>query len=196
MRVRAPNILINIAHVARNNGEVDVIGIGTIRALATFGQATPFGRMMSTVRITNSPEHAKEKRSAHRTQWAAQFAVASELCKRGYEVAFTMGNATPLADLMVVSPTSKKNFLIDVKGLYKPNPWVIKTKATRGSLYYVLAFVPNDTSNRFFVLSQTQVNTYIRTELARLGRPDNYPMTGILWRQAEAHENRWNVLPQ
>jgi hypothetical protein len=25
----------------------------------------------------------KEKRSAHRTQWAAQFAVASELCKRG-----------------------------------------------------------------------------------------------------------------
>jgi hypothetical protein len=69
------------------------------------------------VRITNSPEHAKEKRSARRTQWAAQFAVASELCKRGYKVAFTMGNATLLADLMVVSPTSRKNFLIDVKAL-------------------------------------------------------------------------------
>jgi hypothetical protein len=62
----------------------------------------------------------KERRSVHRTQWAAQFATASELCKRGYEVAFTMGNATPLADLMVISPTSKKNILIDVKGLYKP----------------------------------------------------------------------------
>jgi hypothetical protein len=50
--------------------------------------------------MTKSPEHTKEKRSGHRTQWAAQFAVASELCKRGYKVAFTMVNATPLADLM------------------------------------------------------------------------------------------------
>ena len=49
----------------------------------------------------------KEKRAPHRTQWAAQFAVASELCKRGYEVSFTMGNTTPLADLMVVSPKLK-----------------------------------------------------------------------------------------
>jgi hypothetical protein len=145
--------------------------------------------------VAGQPQ-AKEKRSAHRTQWAAQFAVASELCKRGYEVAFTMGNAAPIADLMVVSPTSKKNFLIDVKGLYKPNPWVIKTKATRDSLYYVLAFVPDDTNNRFFILCQEQVNNYIRTELARLGRPDDYPMTGILWKQAEAHENKWDVLPQ
>jgi len=71
------------------------------------------------------------KRSTHRTQWAAQFAVASELCKRGYEIAFTMGNATPLADLMVVSPTSKKNFLIDVKGLYKPNPCPIVNRTRR-----------------------------------------------------------------
>jgi hypothetical protein len=46
MRASASNILINIAHVARDNGEVDVIDIGTIRALATFGQATSFGGMM------------------------------------------------------------------------------------------------------------------------------------------------------
>jgi len=31
----------------------------------------------------------KERQSANRTHWAAQFAVASELCKRGYEVALT-----------------------------------------------------------------------------------------------------------
>ena len=64
----------------------------------------------------------------HQTQWAAQFAVASELCKRGYEVAFTMGNATPLADLMVVSPVQRENFLVDVKGLYRINPWLVKRK--------------------------------------------------------------------
>lgn len=56
----------------------------------------------------------RSKRSGHRTQWAAQFAVASELCKRGYEVSFTMGYATPVADLMVVSPAQKKMFLVDV----------------------------------------------------------------------------------
>jgi hypothetical protein len=52
-----------------------------------------------------------------------------QLPQPGYEVAFTMGNATPLADLMVVSPKIKRNFLIDVKGLYRPNPWIIKEKA-------------------------------------------------------------------
>lgn len=31
----------------------------------------------------------------HQTQWAAQFAVASELCKRGYEVSFSVGNSAP-----------------------------------------------------------------------------------------------------
>ena len=137
----------------------------------------------------------KEKRSGHRTQWAAQFAVASELCKRAYEISFTMGNATPLADLMVVSPKLKKMFLIDVKGLYRPNPWVVKRKAARDGLYYVFAFVPDDSSNRFFILSQKQVNDYIVQELTRLNRPNDYSMTGILWKQAERHENRWEMFP-
>jgi hypothetical protein len=44
----------------------------------------------------------REKKSNHTTQWAAQFAMASELCKREYQVALTMGNH-PAVDLMVVS---------------------------------------------------------------------------------------------
>src|SRR5205823_5261292 len=60
------------------------------------------------------------KARGHQTQWAAQFAVASELCKRGYEVAFTSGHTTPVADLMAASPVAKTMFLIDVKGLYAP----------------------------------------------------------------------------
>ena len=70
----------------------------------------------------------KSAARGHQTQWAAQFAVASELCKRGYEVSFTMGNTTPIADLMVVSPIGREMFLIDVKGLYRRNPWVLKRK--------------------------------------------------------------------
>jgi hypothetical protein len=57
----------------------------------------------------------KKRRASDPTQWAAQFAVASELYKRGYRVAFTLGNQ-PAVDLMVRSPTEKL-FKIDVKGL-------------------------------------------------------------------------------
>jgi hypothetical protein len=83
-----------------------------------------------------------------------------------------------------------------VTGLYKPNSWKIKPKATKDGLYYVLALVPDEANNRFFILSQEQVNSYIRDELARLGRPDDYPSPGIDWKQAETHENRWDMLPQ
>ena len=43
----------------------------------------------------------------HQTQWAAQFAVASELCKRGYEVAFACQYSELL---MAVSPETKTHF--------------------------------------------------------------------------------------
>lgn len=49
------------------------------------------------------------RRSVHRTQWASQFAVASELCKRGYQVAFTMGNH-PSVDITVWSPVEQVAF--------------------------------------------------------------------------------------
>lgn len=132
----------------------------------------------------------------HQTQWAAQFAVGSELCKRGYEVAFTSGHTTPVADLMVVSPKNKTMFLVDVKGLYRVNPWVIKRKAKRDNLFYILAFVPTGQPNRFFVLSQRDINQHVKSELARLGRADDYPMTGITFKQAIDHEDAWEALPQ
>lgn len=71
------------------------------------------------------------------TQWAAQFAVAAELCKRGCEVSFTMGNCTPLADLMVLAPSGRM-FLVDVKGQSTRNFWRIKAKILHPDLYYVL----------------------------------------------------------
>jgi len=138
----------------------------------------------------------KEKRAPHRTQWAAQFAVASELCKRGYEVSFTMGNTTPLADLMVVSPKLKQMFLVDVKGLYRKNAWNIKSKPPRDNLYYVLALVPDDAANQFFIMTQKEMNASINENLKRLGQPDDYTMPGIVWGQASKHGNRWGILPE
>lgn len=140
------------------------------------------------------PELTARQRG-HQTQWAAQFAVASEFCKRGYEVAFTSGHTTPIADLMVVSAETKSMFLVDVKGLYRMNPWVIKRKPIRKNLYYVLAFVPTELPNRYFILSQREINRYVESELNRLDRPGDYPMTGITFKQAERHEDAWNILP-
>ena len=138
----------------------------------------------------------------HQTQWAAQFAVASELCKRGYEVALTMGNH-PSVDLMVRSPRGV-SFSVDVKGLYKPNFWVVKAKPDYTSLFYVLAFVPEDTANRFFVLTQVQMNREIRDNSAQVmsrakekGRKiDVNRFPGIRWGKASAFEEKWDVLPR
>lgn len=129
----------------------------------------------------------------HQTQWAAQFAVASELCKRGYEVAFTMGNH-PEADLMVLSK-SKAAFVVDVKGLCKKNPFVVSTKKARNDLYYVLAFVPDVGRNEFFVLSQEEVRRTSEAELKRLGRSKDYSMPGLSWPCVQRFKDKWGTLP-
>jgi hypothetical protein len=132
----------------------------------------------------------------HQTQWAAQFAVASELCKLGYEVAFTSGHTTPTADLMAVSPKGRTMFLVDVKGLYKRNPWIIKCKRPTPNLFYILAYVPSGEPTQFFVMKQQQVTRKIRANLRRLDRPYDYPMPGIPWEKALPCKDAWHVLPQ
>lgn len=140
-------------------------------------------------------EQVTVPRGARQTQWAAQFAVACELCKLGYEISFTMGNSTPVADLMVVSPVRHEMFLIDVKGLYRKNPWIVKQKPARANLFYVLAYVPPSQPNEFFVLSQADTNKLIMSELQRFNRAADYRVTGFLWKLAERHKDAWHILP-
>jgi hypothetical protein len=143
----------------------------------------------------------KERRSSHQTQWAAQFAVASELIKRGYEVAMTLGNH-PLKDLMVVSPGGE-HFGVDVKGLYQKNPWSIrKRKSTE--IFYVLAYVPTDASNQFFILTGDEAMQGIRIDenrwksnAAAKGKVVNESryMHGVQWKYASQFEDKWEKLP-
>jgi hypothetical protein len=70
-----------------------------------------------------------------RTQWTAQFLAASELVRNGYVVSFTMGNRTPLADLMVGRPDVTKLFWVDVKGLGSNNAWPVKRRDTIPRLF-------------------------------------------------------------
>jgi hypothetical protein len=130
----------------------------------------------------------------HRTQWAAQFAVASELCKRGYEVAFTQGNQTPLADLMCVSPETKAMFLVDVKGLYKPSPWMVKDKPLRVGLFYILAHVPAGAANNFWIVPQAEINRLLAEYRLTVKYLPTHP-SGFNWRTPAAFKDRWDILP-
>ena len=141
------------------------------------------------------------RRSAHRTQWAAQFAVASELCKKDYRVAFTMGNH-PSVDLMVDSPSGAA-FQVDVKGLYKPNFWTVKPKPAKNGLFYILAYVPDNSANDFFILTQEEANAEVaaqdeksaRLALAKGRTAQLAPFPCIGWREAERYRGRWETLP-
>jgi hypothetical protein len=136
------------------------------------------------------------RHQAHQTQWAAQFAVASELCKRGYEVAFTLGHNTPLADLMVISP-NEQHFLIDVKGLSAKSSWIVKRKEARLGLYYVLAFVPREGSNEFFVLTQEQATKLVEQNSKRRSKESaRAPWDGFLFGASAAFSGKWDSLPR
>jgi hypothetical protein len=132
----------------------------------------------------------------HQTQWAAQFAVASELCKREYEVALTLGHNTPLADLMVNSPVEQRHFLIDVKGLAKPNPWLVKRKLLRVDLYYILVFLGFDEPNEFFILPQEAANDLVVEHLQRPTRGTQPRWDGFAFKAPEAYRGMWELLPQ
>lgn len=141
-----------------------------------------------------------QRRSVHQTQWAAQFAVASELCKRGHEVALTMGNH-PSVDLMVFSPSGIQ-FGVDVKGLYTRNFWTVKSKPLRDNLYYVLAFVPTAAANRYFILSQAEADEeivadteYRRQRAENEGRIAGEGWTGLAFATAEKYHDAWDKLP-
>lgn len=129
----------------------------------------------------------------HHTQWAAQFAVASELCKRGCDVSFTMGNCTPLADLLVLAPHGE-TFLVDVKGLAKANFWQIRAKPPRPNLYYVLCLDPSGGANRFFPLSQVTLNAHL-SAYEKSGVKYDERFSGMNWGTASTHENDWAALP-
>lgn len=129
------------------------------------------------------------------TQWAAQFAVASELCKRRYQVSYTLGNV-PSVDLMATSPETHTPFCVSVKGLHKlPNSWPVKPKPVRIGLYFILAFVPLNAVNRFFIMTQEEVYAELAAYNESHDRSSNYGFQGVTLTMARTHENEWGKLP-
>jgi len=113
-----------------------------------------------------------------------------------------MGNH-PNADLLIISPGGA-SFAVDVKGLYTKNVWAVKEKPHKSGLYYVLAFVPNDKPNQFFILTQEELNSECGDETSRSrqrrlkkGYTDEkiYALPGIPWAYALKYQDKWSTLP-
>lgn len=106
---------------------------------------------------------------------------------------------------MVISPNGDQ-FIVDVKGLYKRNWWLITPKAKkRKNLFYILALVPDDESNQFFILSQQEVDSefrrYVKEKSAEriskgLSAEKVGLFPGISSTAANKFKDQWDKLPK
>jgi hypothetical protein len=127
------------------------------------------------------------------TQWAAQFLVAAELERHEYAVSFTMGNQTPVADLMV-GHSNGKQFWVDVKGIAGRNSWWGLPKAERLNLFYILVSVGGHRrEDRFFILNQTEWNGLITQY--QMDHPTQKKKGGFGWVAPHVFEDQWSKLP-
>lgn len=110
--------------------------------------------------------------TAHTAQ-AAAMAVSAELARRGYDVAFTLGN-TPKVDLLCNVPDGDM-FKVQVKGLTIANGFIVRKsffdESRDHNLFLVVVLVPptpeaDDVPFRFFVLSHDEA----RAEFAKMPR--------------------------
>lgn len=137
-----------------------------------------------------------KQRSRYQTQWAAQFYVAGELCRRGYMVALTLGNA-PRTDLLATSPLGQC-FRVEVKGQSTKNFWLIRCHDVDKSHFYVLVFLPTKGPPEFFILTCEEVQT-LRLEYAtRMKERGRYrdELGGLNWTTPLAHRDSWDKLPE
>jgi hypothetical protein len=140
---------------------------------------------------------ANEKR--RRSQWGAQFLVASELVRRGYLVSFTMGNNTPDADLMVGKPKGHP-FWVDVKGQSSRQAWLIQPKTlTIPNLFYILVYLSplrcegERNPDSFFVLSQADAAD-LSVQYLKDHPRDKNKVPGFGFSDPERFRNAWHKL--
>lgn len=157
---------------------------------------------MTRGRLRMKPMTRERSTNGHRTQWTAQFLVAAELARRGYTVAFTMGNRTPVADLMVAHVSERGvQFLVNVKGLAGRSTWLVEREGEPivKDLYYILVSVgARRSEDQFFILSQAEVREEVLKEKKRRGGKgalDPRGFQGFPFHIADPFKDRWERLP-
>jgi hypothetical protein len=97
---------------------------------------------------------------------------------------------------MVTSPNGTR-FDVEVKGVgFLRGDWFGTPKPTREHLYYVLAVVARGAPNRFFVMTQQEVNDAIGALRAEAAAGQWKVIDGIVRSAAAPHEEKWEKLPQ
>ena len=141
-------------------------------------------------------------RNPHHTSVAATLAVGAELSRRGYDVAFTIGNS-PRIDLLCAVPDGKP-FKVQVKGISNQAAfWVQQTFFTaplQDDLFLIVVWVPkpeDDSASRCFVLSHKDaIKESSRMPRAtrdgrRIAKHDN----GLNWGSITPYEGEWGKVP-
>lgn len=140
-------------------------------------------------------------RSKHHTGWAGALGMASELSRRGYDAAITLGN-TPSLDLICSSPEGRR-FTVQVKTA-STKTWVYVQKAAlekkpQADLFYAIAFIPPDDGQalQYFILTSAEVHESYQGQrhTKRDGSPYKPGHEGLGWRDVTPHVARWDKLP-
>jgi hypothetical protein len=143
------------------------------------------------------------------SQWAAQFAVAAELVRRGYSLALYLGNE-PVHDALVRGRSSGTQFAIQIKGTVQrppkgsnargPDVLVGKLAAGQPTDLFAIVYTPAVTYGvtpqpgmpfRFFVATRQELDA-----VKSPGKPQqNFTSDWVKYPDIYAFENCWNKLP-
>jgi hypothetical protein len=141
------------------------------------------------------------ERSTCQTSLAATYATAAEMSRRGYNVAFTVGN-TPRVDLYCDAPDGQV-FKVQVKGISNPNGFYVQQSffdsPAQQNLLLVIVLVPkpnDDSPVQFFVMTHAEAiaESEKMPKFKRDGRPYEKG-SGLNWGSITPYKNAWYKLP-
>ncbi len=130
----------------------------------------------------------KGKDKGGNTNLAAEFYVASQLFRLGYNVTVTLGHTKEI-DLLVTHPDGRM-ISVDVKGTTWKTSWPLKLKRKRKDHFFVLVYYgvfedPND-SPEIFVVPARQIKRLV----------EDWVIPGVPYRKMKnsRYENAWHLL--
>ncbi|HPQ44219.1 MAG TPA: hypothetical protein PKZ42_08315 [Syntrophales bacterium] len=139
-------------------------------------------------------------RNKQHTASAAAFAISAELSRRGYDVAFTIGN-TPRIDLLCSIPGGK-SFKVQVKGISGSYGFYVQKeffeRYSEEELFLVVVLVPKDeqTSWRYFILThEDSRNEFAKTRKTKKDGTSYTSGFGLNWGSITPYENKWDKFP-
>ncbi len=144
----------------------------------------------------------RQKTRNYLTQWAGQYAAAAELTRRGYLVAFTLGNA-PVFDLLCQPTSGGAAFGVQVKSLSSKGYFPISDLYSgEPSDFFILVYVPPNVKMpiEFYVATREELQqasaSYVpsRRRLPEGQAHAAFP-SGVQYQAISKFKDRWNALP-